>query len=114
MQVVLVIAGIYNLLWGAVVILLPGWTLSHLGVDPGSGAAITQAIWQCVGMIVGVYGIGYLAAARDPARHWPIVLVGLLGKSMGWTILTNDLAWWIPFALMLRLAWRRRPGAPAP
>ncbi len=131
MQAVLVIAGIYNLLWGAVVILLPGWTLSHLGVDPGSGAAITQAIWQCVGMIVGVYGIGYLAAARDPARHWPIVLVGLLGKilgpigfidaaisgvlpwSMGWTILTNDLAWWIPFALMLRLAWRRRPGAPA-
>lgn len=40
-------------------------------------------IWQCVGMIVGVivgvYGIGYLVAASDPRRHWPIVLVGLLG-----------------------------------
>ena len=70
-------------------------------------------------MIVGVYGVGYLIAARDPARHWPIVLVGLLGKVFGpigfavalakgvfpplfaVTILTNDLIWWIPFALIL-------------
>ncbi len=29
-------------------------------------------IWQCVGMIVGVYGIGYLIAAVDP---------GLIGQS---------------------------------
>ena len=34
-------------------------------------------IWQCVGMIVGVYGVGYLVAASDPLRHWPIVLVGM-------------------------------------
>jgi hypothetical protein len=67
---------------------------------------------QCVGMIVGVYGIGYLIAASDPLRHWPIVLVGFLGKifgpigflaaglrgdlpwSWGVTILSNDLIWW--------------------
>ena len=36
-----------------------------------------------MGMIVGVYGIGYLIAARDPRTHWPIVLVGLLGKVFG-------------------------------
>jgi small multidrug resistance pump len=76
-------------------------------------------IWQCVGMIVGVYGIGYLAAARDPVRHWPIVLVGFLGKifgplgyvmgvlkgevpaAFGVTLPTNDLVWWVPFALIL-------------
>ncbi len=70
-------------------------------------------------MIVGVYGIGYLIAARDPFRHWPLVLVGLLGKVLGpvgmgwsvvhgtlsstlaWTCLTNDLIWWWPFALIL-------------
>jgi hypothetical protein len=75
-------------------------------------------------MIVGVYGVGYLAAASDHRRHWPIVLVGLLGKvlgplgfgvalirgelpaAFGVTILTNDLIWWIPFALMLRDAAR--------
>jgi peroxiredoxin len=81
-------------------------------------------IWQCVGMIVGVYGIGYLVAARSPYRHWPIVLVGLLGKILGpigflqaaltgtlpwlWgtTILTNDLLWWIPFTAILYGAFR--------
>ncbi|GIW73829.1 MAG: hypothetical protein KatS3mg103_0351 [Phycisphaerales bacterium] len=83
-------------------------------------------LWQCIGMIVGVYGVGYLAAARDPWRHWPIVLVGLLGKvfgpigfaqaliagdlppAFGVTILTNDLLWWAPFAMILWGAARAR------
>ncbi len=83
-------------------------------------------IWQCVGMIVGVYGVGYIIAAYDSRRHWPIVLVGLLGKilgpigfafalakgtfppAFGLTILTNDLLWWIPFFLILRDASRSR------
>ena len=34
-------------------------------------------------MIVGVYGVGYATAALDPSRHWPVVLVGLLGKIFG-------------------------------
>jgi hypothetical protein len=81
-------------------------------------------------MIVGVYGLGYLIAARDPLRHWPIVLVGLLGKilgpigfldaalrgqlpwSMGATILTNDLLWWIPFSMILWHAARAAQPAP--
>jgi small multidrug resistance pump len=91
-------------------------------------------IWQCVGMIVGVYGIGYLAAAADPIRHWPIVLVGFLGKifgplgyvmgvadgtvplAFGVTLPTNDLVWWVPFAAILWHAWQahRRPVAAEP
>src|SRR6056297_1745508 len=111
MSVVLVIAGIYNLAWGAFAILFPEAIFRWAGMD----LPRYPEIWQCVGMIVGVYGIGYAAAAWDPARHWPIVLVGLLGKifgpigfvqavtsgafapKMGWTILTNDLIWWVPF-----------------
>lgn len=113
-------AAIYNLLWGAVVVLFP-----HLIFDlVGATRPNYPEIWQCVGMIVGVYGIGYWVAARDPIRHWPIVLVGLLGKifgpigfiqavfisktfpiGFGWTILTNDLIWWIPFALILKKAF---------
>ena len=34
-------------------------------------------------MIVGVYGVGYWIAGDDPYRHWPIVLVGFLGKAFG-------------------------------
>lgn len=116
----LVVAGIYNLLWGAVTVLLPNWLFHLTGMEPPN----YPFIWQCVGMIVGVYGIGYLAAATDPVRHWPIVLVGFLGKifgpigyvqgvvsgevpaAFGVTLPTNDVIWWVPFALILLHAAR--------
>jgi hypothetical protein len=81
-------------------------------------------LWQCVGMIVGVYGVGYLIAATAPLQHWPITLVGLLGKifgpigfagaviggdlplAFGVTIITNDLIWWFPFAAILLRSYR--------
>lgn len=118
----LVLAGIYNLAWGALVVLAPRATLEWLGLDVTT--ALEEQLWGCIGMFVLVWGLGYLAAARDPLRHWPIVLVGLLGKvfgpigfalavaqdklplSMGRTLLTNDLVWWIPFGWIL-LAARR-------
>ncbi len=114
----LAIAGVYNIAWGGAMAVAPVWTLKMLGVSP-AGKELWPQLWACIGMIVGVYGVGYLIASRDPARHWPIVLVGLLGKvlgpigfvdaalrglfpwSMGWTIVTNDLMWWVPFAMIL-------------
>ena len=112
---VLVAAGIYNLAWGLWVVLFPAAMFGVTEIEPPQH----PWIWQCVGMIVGVYGIGYLIAAGDPVRHWPIVLVGLLGKTLGpvgflvaalagdlpwtwgWTVVTNDLIWWPPFAWFL-------------
>ncbi len=121
-------AAVYNLLWGAAVIALP-----HLLFDVcGIPRLNYPEIWQCVGMIVGVYGVGYWVAANDPRRHWPVVLVGFLGKlfgpvgfavavargvfppAFGLTILTNDLIWWLPFALILWDAFvHRRLGDPS-
>lgn len=113
-------AGVYNIVWGAAVVLFPALLFDLAGMEQPR----YPQLWQCIGMIVGVYGIGYIAAARDHRRHWPIVLVGLLGKifgpigfaqaviagdlpiTFGITILTNDLVWWVPFTLMLRDAWR--------
>ncbi len=112
---ILRLAAIYNLLWGAFVILFPKAGFEWLGIE----APNYPCIIQCLGMVIGVYGIGYWIASRDAATHWPIVLVGLLGKlfgpigfvynawwgalpwTMGATILTNDLLWWIPFAAIL-------------
>ena len=112
--------GTYNIVWGAFAILAPTLPFTWAGMEPPR----YPALWQCIGMIVGVYGVGYAVAAGNPFRHWPIVLVGLLGKIFGpmgyvwaaaqgqlpWigglTILTNDLVWWIPFALILRGALR--------
>lgn len=120
----LVAAGVYNLLWGAIVILFPNLLFDFAEMEPPR----YPQLWQCIGMIVGVYGIGYLAAAADPCRHWPIVLVGLLGKifgpigflmaiinnelppAFGVTILTNDLLWWVPFSLILWHAARHNAG----
>jgi hypothetical protein len=121
-------AGVYNLVWGAAIIAAPGVLFDLAGME----RMRYPEIWQCVGMIVGAYGVGYLIAARDPRTHWPIVLVGLLGKILGpigfafalfqgtfsplfaLTILTNDLVWWIPFGLILLDAARsRRQPEPA-
>ncbi len=118
----LIAAGIYNLVWGAVTIAFPNLLFDLTGIARPN----YPSIWQCVGMIVGVYGIGYLIAANNPRIHWPIVLVGLLGKifgpigfayslmdgtfppAFGLTILTNDLIWWIPFTLILWDAFMNR------
>lgn len=116
MRRVLWAAAVYNLAWGAFAILSPLTLFRWCGFDP---LPLYPELWQCIGMIVGVYGVGYGIAATDPFRHWPIVLVGLLGKifgpigfvgavtsgrfplAMGWTIVTNDLIWWIPFGVIL-------------
>lgn len=120
MSATLVAAGVYNLLWGAWVILFPQSAFRWAGLTDINHAPV----WQSVGMIVGVYGVGYLIAASNPLRHWPIVLVGLLGKVLGpigmayylfsgqfpWSFalicLFNDLIWWIPFAMILYQAFR--------
>ena len=120
MSRLLVAAGLYNLAWGGLTVLVPNWLFDLTGMERPS----YPFIWQCVGMIVGVYGIGYLIAAGDPFRHWPIVLVGFLGKvfgplgyaagvldgtvpaAFGVTLPTNDLIWWLPFALILYGAFR--------
>lgn len=118
-------AAVYNLVWGAIVIIAPLLLFRWASMEPPR----YPQIWQCVGMIVGVYGVGYWIAAYDPYRHWPIVLVGFLGKIFGpigflqaatsgdlpwaWgvTIITNDLIWWMPFAAILYSAFRANTAA---
>ena len=129
MRTVLWAAAIYNLIWGGWVVLRPADCFVMSGIAPPT----YPGIWQCVGMIVGVYGIGYAIAAGDPMRHWPIVLVGWLGKTFGpigmlfnvmqpadtpgrlptswlWLNVTNDLIWWLPFAAILWHAARHHAG----
>lgn len=126
MSKILIAAGLYNLIYGAWVVLFPASTFELLDMEPPR----YMFLWQCIGMIVGVYGVGYLAAARDPLRHWPIVLVGFMGKIFGpigfvqtvlagdipWAfgimIIFNDLIWWIPFAAMLVAAWKHHHRSP--
>jgi peroxiredoxin len=115
MRTLLLAAAFYNIGWGAFVVLFP--------LAPFEWAQLPvpnyPELWQCIGMIVGVYGVAYAAAASDPYRHWPVVFAGLLGKILGpigflnaathgrlpwkagWTLVTNGLIWWIPFTWIL-------------
>lgn len=111
-------AAVYNLVWGLWVIALPLQLFAWLQIEPPKYIAI----WQGMGMVIGVYGLAYWWASYDPVRHWPIVMVGLLGKTLGpigflyswfngslpagfgWMLLSNDLLWWIPFGLILAQA----------
>ena len=118
----LIAAGVYNLAFGLFAIVFPSAMFDLVGMEQPR----YPELWQCIGMIVGVCGVGYIIAAFDAARHWPIVLVGFLGKlfgpigmamavlrqtlplSFGVANITNDLIWLIPFALVLRHAWQRQ------
>jgi len=111
----LLTAGVYNLAFGVFSIVFPAAMFELIEMQPPK----YPELWQCIGMIVGVYGVGYIIAAFAPARHWPIVLVGFLGKlfgpiGMAWAVyrgtlplnfglanVTNDLIWLVPFALVL-------------
>ena len=122
MSKILIAAGLYNLIYGGWVVLFPSSAFELLEME----LPRYLFLWQCIGMIVGVYGVGYVVAARDPIRHWPIVLVGLLGKIFGpigflqtvlagdipWgfgiMIIFNDLIWWVPFSGILLAALRSR------
>jgi small multidrug resistance pump len=115
MKWVLLAAGVYNVAWGVFVVAFPLAPFRWFGMELPN----YPEIWQCVGMIVGVYGVGYAIAAFDPVRHWVIVLIGFLGKffgpigfinaawqgrlpwSFGWVNVTNDLIWLVPFTLIL-------------
>lgn len=119
MKWMLIAAGVYNLSFGIFAIVFPSIIFGLIGMEPPR----YLELWQCIGMIVGVYGVGYLIAAFHPARHWPIVLVGFLGKLFGpigmvWAVaqgtlpltfgianVTNDLIWLVPFALVLKHAY---------
>lgn len=112
---VLLAAGIYNILWGALVVFAPEllWNRMHMPVPN------YIELWQCIGMILGVFGVGYIISSFNPVRYWPMILVGFLGKifgpigfaislykgtlplEFGWTIVINDLIWLIPFGIIL-------------
>ncbi|MBX3741353.1 MAG: hypothetical protein KF712_10210 [Akkermansiaceae bacterium] len=117
---VFIAAGIYNIAWGLFAAADPQWLFRFAGMPPLN----YPQIYACLGMVVGLYGILYLEVARVPERGWLLAAVGLVGKVLGpigmavlvfqgtWPLrsailcLTNDLIWWIPFALYLRDSWK--------
>jgi hypothetical protein len=113
-------AAIYNAVWGLFLVFLPQAPYRWSGLEVPN----YPVLLQCLGVVLGVYSVGYWIAARDAATHWPIVLVGLLGKfiwpfvficsaiqggaprNMYPAIVTNDIVWWLPLGAILLHAAR--------
>jgi len=112
------LASLQCLFWGPFIILTPEIS----GRVYGFGKPLTDVfLWQGSGLIIFLFGIGYLIASNDPFRHWLMVLIGLLAKVLGpvgmlWSVLTgqvssdvlrliplHDLLWWIPFTMIVLL-----------
>jgi small multidrug resistance pump len=116
------------IVWGLLVVIFPLAPFGWARIDPPN----YLELWQCIGMLVGLYGVAYLLAAADPIRNWAIVMVGLAGKVLGpigflraavagslpwiagWTILTNDVIWWAPFAWVLWESYHARKSPQSP
>lgn len=114
-------AAVYNVLWGSLVALFPNAIFRWLGMPLPN----YPQLFQCIGMIVGVYGYAYWLIARNPERYGPLVYVGLLGKvlgplgflvaavrgelpwAFGWVNVFNDLIWLPAFIGFALVVWRR-------
>jgi hypothetical protein len=126
MSRVLSAAGIYHL---AFAVWANAWP--HLWFD---WAGLEQPnfpwLWRSVGMISALFGVGFLIAARQPIRHWLIVLIGWAKMSLVvaglaiavaagqlpapacWIAVIDDLVWWLPFAWILWAALQAHAGRP--
>jgi hypothetical protein len=123
-RAIFVAAGLYNIAFGLFAALDPQWLFRYAGMP----LLNHPAIFACLGMVVGVYGLLYLEVAREPENGWLIAAVGLLGKLLGpvglvalvagglWPraavilCVFNDFVWWLPFALYLYDAYPWRAG----
>ncbi|MFD0764273.1 hypothetical protein ACFQZI_05380 [Mucilaginibacter lutimaris] len=85
-KTIMLLAAIYNIFWGIVISAYPQIIL--FGNPPTDFLLI---ILRCVGMLVGVYGIAYYFASKDPVAYWPLILVGFIGKVLGLLYLARQI-----------------------
>ncbi|MEY3458219.1 MAG: hypothetical protein RL215_1376 [Planctomycetota bacterium] len=115
-RIALSVAALQCFGWGPFIIIAPERSAIAYGY---SHPPTDIFLWQGMGLIILLYGIGYAIASADPARHYAVVLVGLLAKILGpigmtwavlnqqvshnvlWLIPIHDLIWWWPFTLIV-------------
>ncbi len=126
MRKILLAAGIYHLIFAIWAICYP-----HQWFDWNHLAQPNHPLmWQGVGAMMLMFGMGLVIASRNPIRHWFIVGVGLAKFSLGivgfglalwrheipltsaWIMVVDDLVWWLPFAAILWATVRAHCGVP--
>ena len=126
MSVVLSAAGIYCCAFAVWTIGWPERAYAVTGCDATGHALLVQII----GLFYLVFGCSFFLAARDPIRHWRIVLMctlkivvvvaaaaytwwqSLLPDSLVLLLLVDDLVWLVPFLMILWTALQANLGRP--
>ncbi len=122
MRYLLWFAGCYNLLVGLTLVVFyheAFKTLNLFGEKPP-----LMLFVQLVGLLVGLFGAGYIIVARNPVENRNVLLLGLLSKalgsvlgvgyvvlgrlSLGFLVLLffSDIIYLPPFAVILRRLYR--------
>ena len=119
MSTVLRIAGVYSLSLALLAVAAPGVVLSLMDWDPDALSKPALQLFQVATLLTAVTGLGYLLAASDAFRHWPIVMMGFAAKAItccaiageiskgrlpvkaAWFAFVDDLIWLIPLGLIL-------------
>lgn len=119
-------AGAYHLLFATGAIASPHLCFDWAGIPRPNH----PVLWRAAGLVSAVFGAGFLIAARDPIRHWPLVLLGfakatlvigllvfsifaseLPAKAL-WLALFDDFIWWFPLAVILWTTVQAHVGRP--
>jgi small multidrug resistance pump len=121
----LALAGLQCLIWGLYIIFMPARSAISYGLDRPPREIF---LWQGTGLVIFLFGVGYLIASTNPRQHWVAILTGLLAKVLGpvgiaWSVVqgqvpsavllllpVNDVIWWIPFGLILFRIFQERSG----
>jgi len=111
-RLVLIACCIHSAVWSMFIMAMPELSAKVYGF---SETPHEIHLWQGAGLFIGLLAFGYALAARDPAQHWGLVLIGLLAKTLGaigmttavcrsqvspnvlWLLPMNDIIWWYPF-----------------
>lgn len=126
MRRVLLAAGFYHLLFAVWANCWPHLWFDWIGMEQPNH----PILWQAVGFLMGFMGLGLVLAAKDPVKHWVMVLVGFTKFTLGiiafgvglfqgdiplrsiWMVMVADVIWWAPFAGILWASLRAHAGVP--
>lgn len=116
MSYLLVFAGCYNLLVGLTLVVFYHEAFKTLGLPKPQ----LMLFVQLVGILVGLFGVGYLIVARNPLKNRNVLMLGFLSKAIGTVfglgyvilgkvpfsffvlLVFSDIVYLPPFALILR------------
>ena len=80
LPICLLLFGLQSIAWGVFIVALPATAALAYGCDQ---VPQDLFLWQGIGLVLLLFGMGYSITTRDPVQHWLLVFVGLLAKVPG-------------------------------